>query len=77
MTTQHVSIMFAPLLPWLAIAILATPAAGAVQAGRRRLASAAGAPRRPVRCQPDADRRERAPIDDVAVVVLTGRKASA
>jgi hypothetical protein len=76
MTTQHVSIMFAPLLPWLLIAALATLALLPVLFGAWRRARGTafrlaailvltGALANPTQIE-----EERAPIDDVAVVVL-------
>jgi hypothetical protein len=76
MTTQHVSIAFAPLLPWLAIAVLALLALTPILAGMWRRASGtawrltavlvlAGALANPTLVE-----EERTAIDDIAVVVL-------
>jgi len=76
MTTQHISIAFAPLLPWLFIAIVAAIAALPIATGAWRrargtafrllaLAVLIGALANPTLVE-----EERAAIDDVAVVVL-------
>ena len=76
MTIQHVSIMFAPLLPWLLIAALATLALLPVLFGAWRRARgtafrlAAILVLTGALANPTLIEEERAPIDDVAVVVL-------